>query len=100
MTEILLQEFVADPICTIGDIPPVADSPDAGYAIFIDGDVNNTDVANIINFNQFQNEYTYADYLENFEMLDRLFQTCLSLQKKLIQANETIARLQQESHSQ
>lgn len=95
MNKILLQEFVTEPVCTIGNIPPVADDPDAGYAIFVDGDLNNTDESNIINFNHFQNDYTYADYLENFEMMDRLFETCLSLQEKLIQAKETIARLQQ-----
>lgn len=100
MTKILLQEFVIDPICTIGNIPPVADAPDAGYAIFIDGDLNNTDESNIINFNHFQNDYTYADYLENFEMLDRLYETCLSLQEKLQQAHELIAKLQQTSNHQ
>lgn len=100
MTKILLQEFAADPICAIGHIPPVADVPDADLAIFIDGDVTNMDEANVINFSHFQNAYTYADYLENFEMLDRLFETCLSLQEKLQQAQEVIAKLQQASTHQ
>tara|TARA_B110000503_G_C6875616_1_gene300496 strand:- start:182 stop:304 length:123 start_codon:yes stop_codon:yes gene_type:complete len=30
----------------------------------------------------------------NFEMTDRLFETCLSLQQKLVQAQEVIAKLQ------
>ncbi len=38
MTKILLQEFVAEPTCAIGQIPPVADVPNADLAIFIDGD--------------------------------------------------------------
>ncbi len=97
MTKILLQEFVAEPTCAIGQIPPVADAPNADLGIFIDGDVNNIDESNVLNFNYFQNAYTYEDYLESYEMLDRLFQTCLSLQEKLKQAQEVIAKLQQTS---
>ena len=95
MTKILKQELIADPICTIGRIPPVADVPNADLAIFIDGDVNNTNESNVLDFNYFQNAYTYEDYLESYEMLDRLFETCHSLQEKLRQAEQTIARLQQ-----
>ncbi len=94
MTKILLQEFVAEPTCAIGQIPPVADVPNADLAIFIDGDVSNTDQSNVIDFNHFQNAYTYEDYLENFEMLDRLYETCLSLQEKLQQTQEVVAKLQ------
>jgi hypothetical protein len=94
MTKILLQEFVAEPTCAIGQIPPVTDALDAEWVIFLDGDVTNTDESNIIDFKKYQAEYTYEDYLENFEMLDRLFETSLSLQEKLKQAEETIARLQ------
>lgn len=94
MTKILLQEFVAEPTCAIGQIPPVADVPNADLAIFIDGDVRNTDQSNVIDFNHFQNAYTYEDYLENFEMLDRLYETCLSLQEKLQQTQEVVAKLQ------
>jgi hypothetical protein len=100
MTKILLQEFVAEPTCAIGQIPPVADVPNADLAIFIDGDVNNIDESNVLNFNYFQNAYTYEDYLESYEMLDRLFQTCLSLQEKLQKAQEVIAKLQQTSTHQ
>lgn len=99
MPKILLQEFVSDPICAIGHVPAVADVPNADLAIFIDGDVNNTDQSNVIDFNHFQNAYTYEDYLENFEMLDRLFETSLSLQEKLQQAEETIVRLQHSGHA-
>ena len=95
MTQILKQELIAEPICTIGRIPPVADVPNADLAIFIDGDVNNTDESNVLDFNYFQNAYTYEDYLESYEMLDRLFETCHCLQEKLRQAEQTIARLQQ-----
>lgn len=91
---------MADPTCAIGQIPPVADAPSADLAIFIDGDVNNTDASNVINFNHFQNDYTHEDYLENFEMLNRLFETCLILQEKLQQAQEVIAKLQQTSTHQ
>jgi hypothetical protein len=94
MTKILLQEFVAEPTCAIGQIPSVADVPNADLAIFIDGDVNNTDESNVINYNHFQNDYSYEDYLENFEMLSRLFETCLSLQEKLILTQEVVAKLQ------
>jgi hypothetical protein len=94
MTKILLQEFVAEPTCAIGQILPVADVPNADLAIFIDGDVKNTDESNILDFNYFQNAYTYDDYLESYEMLDRLFETCLSLQEKLKQAQEVVAKLQ------
>jgi hypothetical protein len=94
MTKLLKQEFIADPICAIGQIVPVADVPKADLAIFIDGDVNNTDESNILDFNYFQNGYTYADYLEGYEMLDRLFETCLSLQEKLKQAQEVVAKLE------
>lgn len=100
MTKILLQEFVAEPTCAIGQIPPVADVPNADLAIFIDGDVNNIDESNVLNFNYFKNAYTYEDYLESYEMLDRLFQTCLSLQEKLQKAQEVIAKLQQTSTHQ
>ena len=100
MTKILLQEFVAEPTCAIGQIPPVADVPNADLAIFIDGNVKNVDESNVLNFNYFKNAYTYEDYLESYEMLDRLFQTCLSLQEKLQQAQEVIAKLQQTSTHQ
>jgi len=93
MTKILLQEFVAEPTCAIGQIPSVADVPNADLAIFIDGDVKNTDESNVLDFNYFQSAYTYDDYLESYEMLDRLFETCLSLQEKLKQAQEVIAKL-------
>jgi hypothetical protein len=99
MTKILLQEFVAEPTCAIGQIPPVADVPNADLAIFIDGDVENTDESNVLDFNYFQSAYTYDDYLESYEMLDRLFETCLSLQEKLKQAVETIDRLKQTRHA-
>lgn len=100
MTKILLQEFVAEPTCAIGQIPPVADVPNADLAIFIDGNVKNIDESNVLNFNYFKNAYTYEDYLESYEMLDRLFQTCLSLQEKLQKAQEVIAKLQQTSTHQ
>ena len=58
------------------------------------GDVTNVDESTIIDFKKFHNEYTYEDYLTNFEMIDRMFETCLSLQEKLIQAQEVIAKLQ------
>jgi hypothetical protein len=99
MTKLLKQEFIADPICTIGHIASVADVPNADLAIFIDGDVKNTDESNVLDFNYFQNAYTYDDYLESYEMLDRLFETCLSLQEKLTQAEETIDRLKQTRHA-
>ncbi len=94
MTKPLKQEFIADPICTIGHIAPVADVPNADLAIFIDGDINNTDASNVLDFNYFQNAYTYDDYLESYEMLDRLFETCLSLQEKLNEAQEALAKVQ------
>ena len=62
--------------------------------------MNNIDESNVLNFNYFKNAYTYEDYLESYEMLDRLFQTCLSLQEKLKQAQEVIAKLQQTSTHQ
>jgi hypothetical protein len=94
MSKILLQEFVAEPTCAIGQIPPVTDALDAEWVIFLDGDVTNTDASNIIDFKKYQDEYTYEDYLMNFEMIDRLFETCLSLQEKLIQAQEVATKLQ------
>ena len=94
MTKALLQEFVAEPTCAIGQIPPVTDPLDAEWVIFLDGDVTNVDESNIIDFKKFHNEFTYEDYLTNFEMIDRMFETCLSLQEKLIQAQEVIAKLQ------
>ena len=94
MTKILLQEFVAEPTCAIGQIQPLTDALDAEWVIFLDGDVTNVDESNIIDFKKFHNEYTYEDYLTNFEMIDRMFETCLSLQEKLIQAQEVIAKLQ------
>ena len=97
MTNALMNELMADPICTIGQIPSFADVPHADMAIFLDGDVTNMDKSNVIDFYQFQNEYTYEDYLMNFEMTDRLFETCLSLQQKLVQAQEVIAKLQNSS---
>ena len=94
MPKILLQEFIAEPTCAIGQIPPGTDALDAEWVIFLDGDVTNTDESNIIDFKKYQAEYTYEDYLENFEMLDRLFETCLCLQEKLKQAQEVVAKLQ------
>jgi hypothetical protein len=94
MTKILLQEFVAEPTCAIGQIPPVTDALDADWVIFLDGDVTNTDASNIIDFKKFQDEYTYEDYLMNFELIDQLFETCLSLQEKLMQAQEVVTKLQ------
>ena len=94
MTKALFQEFVAEPTCAIGQIQPVTDALDAEWVIFLDGDVTNVDESNIIDFKKFHNEYTYEDYLTNFEMIDRMFETCLSLQEKLIQAQEVIAKLQ------
>ena len=94
MTKILLQEFVAEPTCAIGQIPPVTDALDADWVIFLDGDVTNTDASNIIDFKKFQDEYTYEDYLMNFELIDQLFETCLSLQEKLMQAQELVSKLQ------
>ena len=94
MNKILLQEFVAEPTCAIGQIPPFTDTLDAEWVIFLDGDVTNTDASNIIDFKKFQDEYTYEDYLMNFELIDQLFETCLSLQEKLIQAQEVVTKLQ------
>jgi hypothetical protein len=94
MTKILLQEFVAEPTCAIGQIPPVVDALDAEWVIFLDGDVTNMDASNIIDFKKFQDEYTYEDYLMNFELIDQLFETCLSLQEKLMQAQEVVTKLQ------
>jgi hypothetical protein len=94
MTKILLQEFVAEPTCAIGQIQPVTDALDAEWVIFLDGDVTNTDVSNIIDFKKYQDEYTYEDYLMNFELIDQLFETCLSLQEKLMQAQEVVSNLQ------
>lgn len=94
MTKALFQEFVAEPTCAIGQIQPVTDALDAEWVIFLDGDVTNVDESNIIDFKKFHNEFTYEDYLTNFEIIDRMFETCLSLQEKLIQAQEVIAKLQ------
>jgi len=94
MTKALFQEFVAEPTCAIGQIQPVTDALDAEWVIFLDGDVTNVDESNIIDFKKFHNEFTYEDYLTNFEIVDRMFETCLSLQEKLIQAQEVIAKLQ------
>lgn len=94
MTKALFQEFVAEPTCAIGQIQPVTDALEAEWVIFLDGDVTNVDESNIIDFKKFHNEYTYEDYLTNFEIIDRMFETCLSLQEKLIQAQEVIAKLQ------
>ena len=94
MTKILLQEFVAEPTCAIGQIPPVTDALDAEWVIFLDGDVTNTDASNIIDFKKYQDEYTYEDYLMNFELIDQLFETCLSLKEKLMQAQEVVSKLQ------
>tara|TARA_B110000503_G_C6875616_1_gene300497 strand:- start:304 stop:492 length:189 start_codon:yes stop_codon:yes gene_type:complete len=58
MTNALMNELMADPICTIGQIPSFADVPHADLAIFLDGDVSNMDESNVIDFYQFQNEYT------------------------------------------
>ena len=99
MRQLLKQEFVANPICTIGHIAPVAAVPYAELAIFIDGNVNNTDESNVLDFNYFQNAYTYEDYLESYVMLDRLFETCLSLREKLKQAEEIIARQKHAGHT-
>ena len=96
MTKILLQEFVAEPTCVIGQIPPVTDALDAEWVIFLDGDITNMDASNIIDYKKYQDEYTYEDYLENFEMIDRLFETCLSLQEKLKQAQKVVEQLQQQ----
>ena len=96
MTKILLQEFVAEPTCAIGQIPPFTDTLDAEWVIFLDGDVTNMDASNIIDYKKYQDEYTYEDYLENFEMIDRLFETCLSLQEKLKQAQKVVEQLQQQ----
>ena len=100
MNKILLQEFVAEPTCAIGQIPPFTETLDAEWVIFLDGDVTNMDASNIIDFKKYQDEYTYEDYLENYEMIDRLFETCLSLQEKLQKAQEVIAKLQQTSTHQ
>ena len=100
MTKELMNEMMADPVCTIGQMPPAADVPHAEWVIFLDGDVTNMDESNIIDFQKFQDEYTYEDYLMNFEMIDRLFETCLSLQEKLKQAQEVVAQLQQPSPHQ
>jgi hypothetical protein len=94
MRKILLQEFVAEPTCAIGQIPPVTDALDAEWVIFLDGDVTNTDASNIIDFQKFKEEYTYEDYLMNFELIDQLFETCLSLQEKFMQAQEVVSKLQ------
>ena len=94
MTKALFQEFVAEPTCAIGQIQPVTDALDAEWVIFLDGDVTNVDESSIIDFKKFHNEFTYEDYLTNFEIIDRMFETCLSLQEKLIQAQEVIAKLQ------
>ena len=94
MTNALMNELMADPICAIGQIQPVADAHDPEWVIFLDGDVTNMDESNIIDFKKFHNEYTYEDYLTNFEMIDHLFETYLMLREKLKQAQEVIAKLQ------
>jgi len=94
MTKALKYELMADPICTIGEIHSFADVPHAEWVIFLDGDVTNRDESNIIDYKKFHNEYTYEDYLTNFEMIDHLFETYLMLREKLKQAQEVIAKLQ------
>ena len=62
------------PVAAIGYIEPVADVPDADLALFLDGDVSNLDPENIIDFNHFQNAYSYSDFLDDLVIRDQLLQ--------------------------
>ena len=72
-----------EPVAAIGYIEPVADVPDADLALFLDGDVTNLDPANIIDFNHFQNAYSYADYLDDMVLRDELMQDKERLERAL-----------------
>jgi hypothetical protein len=61
-----------EPVAAIGYIEPVADVPDADLALFLDGDVRNFDPENVIDFNHFQNAYSYADFLDDMVLRDEL----------------------------
>jgi hypothetical protein len=89
-------ELLADSICSVGNVPAVADAPNADLAIFMDGDVTNLEESNILDFNYFTNAYTYEDFLMDYETNDRLIKTCMQLQEKLEQACEVIAKLRQQ----
>jgi hypothetical protein len=72
-----------EPVAAIGYIEPVADVPDADLALFLDGDVSNFDPANIIDFNHFQNAYSYADFLDDMVLRDELLQDKERLERAL-----------------
>jgi hypothetical protein len=70
-------------VAAIGYIEPVADVPDADLALFLDGDVSNLDPENIIDFNYFQNAYSYSDFLDDMVIRDQLLQDKERLERAL-----------------
>jgi|LakMenE18May11ns_1017448.scaffolds.fasta_scaffold8775266_1 hypothetical protein len=79
-----------EPAAAIGYIEPVADVPDADLALFLDGDVTNLDPENIIDFNHFQNAYSYADFLDDMVLRDELMRDKERLERELAQAKKAL----------
>ena len=79
-----------EPAAAIGYIEPVADVPDADLALFLDGDVTNLDPENIMDFNRFQNAYSYADFLDDMVIRDQLLQDKERLERELAQAKKEL----------
>ncbi len=83
------------------DIPIIAELPDSmthqGYskfAIFLDGDLTNTDEENIIDEGYFDNCYSFDQFMEDFLIIDSLRLERDKLQVELQKAQALIAKLQ------
>jgi hypothetical protein len=79
--------------CVIGQIQSISEYPDSDLVIFLDGDVNNHDEENVIDFDFFQNAYSYGDFVEDFVLRDRLIGANSRLKSELDEARNRIADL-------
>jgi hypothetical protein len=83
------------------DMPIIAELPKSmthqGYskfAIFLDGDLTNTDEENIIDEGYFDNCYSFDQFMEDFLIIDSLRLEREKLQIELQKAQALIAKLQ------
>jgi hypothetical protein len=82
-----------EPESVVGPTPVLDADSDEGVVIFIDGDVLNHDETNIIDCGYFRECYSYDDFLEDYQLRDRLLVTNDELVRQLKQAKQLIKDL-------
>jgi hypothetical protein len=85
------QELDFSSTLVIGQVEPVGGMEETGYAIFIDGDKTNFSQANVIDYEYFDNVYSYSDFLQDKLLLD---QFCSIIDQQTHDLNQVKKHLQ------